>query len=147
MTYEVTGRQKLTTTGCAFFSFSGTPSAGNPLTPAITGSSTNFTPTIVGNNIRLPAGEYFMRFYGAITRTNNASNLTYQWRENGGALVGVIGATNREIAPGAQNNSFDSADAHISISATTDYNIEMVSVDSNLTLDTTNTHAVIWSVI
>lgn len=146
MTYESQTRQRATTTGCAFLSFSGTPTAGQPLTPAITGKSTGFGISISSNDITLSPGEYMLRFWGAITRSSNASNLTYQWREVGGSLQGAQGATNREIIPGTERNSFDSADAHVSVSSSTSFQIEMTAVDSSLTLDTNNTHAVIWGV-
>ena len=69
--------------GLLKFTFTGTPTVNNPLTPVLVGSSTSFTPTISSNDIQLPAGEYVLRFYGAITRTSTAANILYQWREVG----------------------------------------------------------------
>jgi hypothetical protein len=144
MTYEPEPKRDAKRLGCAFFSFSGTPTASNPLTPAVVGSSTTFTPTISSNDIQLPAGEYILRFYGAVTRTTSAANILYQWREVGGALIGMQGATNRELAPGTQKISLDSADAHLILSSSGAVQIEMTSVDAGITLDTAATHAVIW---
>tara|TARA_R100000951_G_scaffold44372_2_gene37432 strand:- start:4502 stop:4909 length:408 start_codon:yes stop_codon:yes gene_type:complete len=132
--------------GCAKFTFTGTPILNNPLTPVLVGSSTSFTPTISSNEIQLPAGEYVLRFYGAITRASTSANILYQWREVGGSLLGKVGATNREIAPGTYAESLDSADARLELTSSGSVQIEMTQVDAGVTLDTTNTHAVIWRV-
>ena len=130
----------------AFFTFSGTPTVNNPLTPTLVGSSSGFTPTISSNDIQLPAGEYMMRFYGAITRTGAGLNIVYKWREVGGSLLGSEGATNRELAPGTYVESIDSADAYLDLTSSGSVQIEMTQVDTGITLDTANTHAVIWRV-
>jgi hypothetical protein len=147
MTYEPTANTKaVKSTDCAFLTFSGTPTAGNPLTPTLVGSSSGFTPTISTNDIQLPAGEYMLRFTAAITRSAADRNIIYQWREVGGALIGMAGATNREIAPGSQNASLDSADAHLILSASGSVQVETTSVDAGVTINTSDSHAVIWRV-
>lgn len=134
------------TLNCGFFSFSGTPSVNNPLTPAIVGQSSNLGASISSNNIQLPAGEYLLRFFGAITRTTNSHNLMYKWRHVGIGLVGMVGSTNREVPTGNLTNSIDSADAHIISDTAFSVQLEITSAESDLTLDTTSTHAVIWGV-
>jgi len=147
VTYEPSANtQRSTQTDAAFLTFSGSPSAGNPLTPTLVGSSSGFTPTISSNDIQLPAGEYMLRFTAAITRSAADRNIVYQWREVGGALLGVAGATNREIAPGSQNASLDSADAHLVLSSPGSVQVETTSVDAGVTLNTSDSHAVIWRV-
>lgn len=146
MTYQPSPQLKFGNMGCAKFTFTGPPTLNNPLTPVLVGSSTSFTPTISSNDIQLPAGEYVLRFYGAITRSTASSNILYQWREVGGSLIGKVGATNREIAPGSYVESIDSADARLELSSAGSVQIEITQVDSGITLDTTNTHAVIWRV-
>ncbi len=131
---------------CGFFSFSGTPTTNNPLTPAIVGQSSNLGASISSNNIQLPAGEYLLRFFGAITRTTNSHNIMYKWRHVGVGLVGMIGSTNREVPAGNLTNSIDSADAHIISDIDFSVQLEITSAESDLTLDTTSTHAVIWGV-
>ena len=133
-------------TSCAFFTFTGTPTADNPLTPVLVGSSSNFSPTISSNNIQLPEGEYILRFFGAITRTSGDRNIVYKWKVVGGSLTGVAGATNRELGPGSAYVSIESADAHLILSNSGEVQIIMTNVDAGVTLDTSNTHAVIWRV-
>jgi hypothetical protein len=146
MTYQPTIKLNFGNMGCAKFTFTGTPVVNNPLTPVLVGSSTSFTPTISSNDIQLPAGEYILRFYGGITRSIASANILYQWREVGGSLLGKIGATNREIAPGTYLESLDSADARLELASAGSVQIEMTQVDSGVTLNTSNTHAVIWRV-
>lgn len=147
MTYEPEASLNFGAMGCAFFSFTGTPSAGNPLTPAVVGSSSTFTPTISSNDIQLPAGEYALRFYGAITRTDSSfDNIRYQWREVGGALLGKEGSSNREIIPGSFYASLDSCDARLELSSAGAVRVEILQADSSVALDTANTHAIIWRV-
>lgn len=145
MSYEPSTLLKFGAMGAAFFSFSGTPSAGSPLTPAIVGNSSSFTPTISTNDIQLPAGEYIMRFYAGITRTADDRNLRYQWREVGGLLLGKEGATNREITSNVYYISLDSADAYLELTSPGAVQIEMLQADAGITLDA-NCHAVIWRV-
>lgn len=147
MTYEPEPLLRFGAMGCAFLSFTGTPSAGNPLTPAVVGSSTSFTPTISTNDIQLPAGEYALRFYGAITRTASSfDNIRYQWREVGGALLGKEGSSNREVATGSYTVSLDSCDARLELSSAGAVQLEILQADASVALDTANTHAVIWRV-
>jgi hypothetical protein len=146
MTYEPEAALLSGNMDAAFFTFSGTPTVNNPLTPSLVGSSSGFTPTISSNDIQLPAGEYLLRFYGAITRTLVASNLRYQWREVGGSLLGKEGATNRELSPGTYAESIDSADAYLKLSSSGSVQIEILQVDSGITLNTTSSHACIWRV-
>jgi hypothetical protein len=87
-----------------------------------------------------------LRFTAAITRSAADRNIIYQWREVGGALIGMAGATNREIAPGSQNASLDSADAHLILSASGSVQVETTSVDAGVTINTSDSHAVIWRV-
>lgn len=147
MTYEVSATTKKTRdTSCAFFTFTGFPSTGNPLTPVLVGSSTNFSPTISSNDIQLPAGEYALRFFGAITRTAADRNIVYQWKEVGGSVIGVKGATNREISPGTYPASLESADAHLVLYSSGSVQVYIETADAGVTLDTANSHAVIWRV-
>lgn len=147
MTYEPEPLLRFGDMGCAFFSFTGTPTASNPLTPAVVGSSTSFTPTISGNDIQLPAGEYVLRFYGAITRTASSfDNIRYQWREVGGALLGKEGASNREVATGTYTVSLDSCDARLDLASAGSVQVEILQADASVALDTANTHAIIWRV-
>tara|TARA_Y100001973_G_scaffold62442_1_gene91591 strand:+ start:135 stop:581 length:447 start_codon:yes stop_codon:yes gene_type:complete len=146
MTYEPSALLQFGNMDAAFFTFSGTPAVNNPLTPTLVGSSSGFTPTISTNDIQLPAGEYMMRFYGAITRTGAGLNIVYKWRKVGGSLLGSEGATNRELAPGTYVESIDSADAYLDLTSSGSVQIEMTQVDTGITLDTANTHAVIWRV-
>ena len=146
MTFEPSTLTSFGEMGCAFFTFTGTPTLNNPLTPVLVGSSTSFTPTISSNDIQLPAGEYLMRFSGAITRLNEGENIIYQWRKVGGSLIGEQGATNREISPGTYVESIDSADARLELTSAGAVQIEITSVDSGVTLNTADTHAVIWRV-
>jgi hypothetical protein len=144
MTYEIP--KSTTTTTCAFFTFSGTPTLSNPLTPVLVGSSTGAGITVSSNDIQLPQGEYILRFFGAITRTTGTANLSYQWREVGGALLGIEGATNREVF-GTYPASIDPCDAHLVVGAGgTSVQVEATLVDAGITLDTNNSHAVIWRV-
>jgi len=146
VTYEpsLLTRDGLGVLQCAFFAWSGTPTLNNPITPTLVGSSSGFTPTISGNDIELPPGEYLMRGYVAITRTTTSSNLVFQWREVGGSLLGENGATNRELSPGTVLLSLDSVDAHLTLASPGSVQLEMTQVDSGITLDTTNSHAMIW---
>lgn len=146
MTYEPSALLQFGNMDAAFFTFTGTPTVSNPLTPVLVGSSSGFTPTISTNDIQLPSGEYILRFYGAITRTGAGLNIVYRWREVGGALIGNEGATNRELAPGTYVESIDSADAYLDLTSSGAVQIEMTQVDTGITLDTANTHAVIWRV-
>lgn len=144
MTYEVPASTK--STSCAFFTFTGSPTLGNPLTPVLVGSSTGAGITISGNDIQLPQGEYLLRFFAAITRTTSTSNILYSWRVVGGALIGTEGATNREEFA-TKPASADPADAHLVVGAGgSSVQIEMTQVDTGITLDTSNSHAVIWRV-
>ena len=145
MTFEPSTMVSFAEMGCALFSFSGTPSAGNPLTPTVVGSSSTFTPTLSSNDIQLPAGEYIMRFYGGITRTVDDRNLRYQWRKVGGSLIGEEGATNREINPNVYLISLDSADAYLELRSPGSVQIEMLQADAGITIDS-NCHAIIWRV-
>ena len=70
----------------------------------------------------------------------------YKWRHVGVGLVGMIGSTNREVPAGNLTNSIDSADAHIISDIDFSVQLEITSAESDLTLDTTSTHAVIWGV-
>ena len=146
MTYEPSTLSSFGEMGCAFFTFSGTPVLNSPLTPTLVGSSSTFTPTISSNDIQLPAGEYILRFYGAITRTAAGENITYQWREVGGSLIGAKGATNRELAPGTYVESIDAADARLELSAAGSVQLELTLVDTGVTINTADSHAVIWRV-
>ena len=146
MTYQVQLPLQYGNLSAAFFSFSGTPTTGNPLTPSIVGSSSGFSPVISNNDIQLQPGEYLLRFFGAITRNTNSHNIIYQWKLVGGNLFGAIGSTNREIAPGNYTNSLDSADAHLKIGSTSSVQIIMTTAETDLTLDTVSTHAIIWRV-
>ncbi len=116
MTYEVP--KSTVTTTCAFFTFSGTPTLNSPLTPNLVGSSTGAGITVSSNDIQLPQGEYILRFFGAITRTSGSfDDMQYQWREVGGSLIGIAGATNRELFVGGRPASIDPADAHLEVGA------------------------------
>lgn len=147
MSYEPSPfRKSNKQTSCAFFTFTGTPSTNNPLTPVLVGSSSNFSVSVSSNNIQLPAGEYIMRFYGAITRTAADRNIVYQWRKVGGPLIGVEGSTNRELFPGTMYISVDSADAHLLTYGSSQVQVEITTAESGVTLDTDNSHAIIWRV-
>ena len=147
MTYEPEVNIKYGEMGCAFFSFSGTPTVNNPLTPALIGSSSSFNPVISNNEIQLSAGEYFLRFYGAITRTASShDNIRYQWKEVGGNLLGKEGASNREISTGSYTVSLDSSDARLHLSSSGSVQLQILQADASVALDTANTHAIIWRV-
>jgi hypothetical protein len=145
MTHEIPKSTK--STDCAFFTFTGTPTLSNPLTPVLVGSSTGAGITVSSNDIDLPVGEYILRFFGAITRTTGTENIKYQWREVGGALLGVEGATNREEFVASHPASMDSADAHLVVGGGgTSVQVEITLVDAGVTLDTSNSHALVWRV-
>lgn len=146
MTFEpsLMARDQLGLLQCAFITWTGTPTLNNPITPTVSGASSGFAISVTGNNIKLPAGEYLLRGYIMITRTTASSNLVFQWRQVGGSLIGESGATNRELSPGTVLLSLDSVDAHLTLSAQGEVQLEMTQVDAGVTLDTTNSHAMIW---
>ena len=146
MTYEVPST--VSTTTCAFFTFSGTPTLNNPLTPNLVGSSTGAGITVSSNDIQLPQGEYILRFFGAITRTSGSKdNMQYQWREVGGSLIGIAGATNRGLSPASRPASIDPADAHLEVGAGgVSVRVEVIAVGASISIDSTSCHAVIWRV-
>jgi len=144
MTHEIPTSAKTTT--CAFFTFTGTPTLSNPLTPVLVGSSTGTGITVSSNDIQLPAGEYVLRFFGAITRTaGSLDNMRYQWRQVSGALIGVAGASNRADFS-TKPASIDPADAHLVTAVGASVQVEITGVDPSVVLDTANSHAVIWRV-
>ena len=145
MTYEVP-KSTMTTT-CAFFTFSGTPTLNSPLTPNLVGSSTGAGITVSSNDIQLPQGEYILRFFAAVTRTyQSLDNIRYQWREVGGSLIGIAGVSNREDF-GVYLASIDPADAHLVVGAGgASVQVEITQKDASVSLDTANSHAIIWRV-
>ena len=144
MTHEIP--KSTLSTDCAFFTFTGTPTLSSPLTPVLVGSSTGAGISVSSNDIDLPVGEYILRFFGAITRTTGSANLLYRWREVGGALLGIEGATNRELG-GTYPASTEPCDAHLVVGAGgTSVQVEITQVDAGITLDTANSHAIIWRV-
>jgi len=146
MTYEVP--LTASTTTCAFFTFSGSPVVGNPLTPNLVGSSTGAGISVSANDIQLPRGEYILRFFAGITRTaGSKDNMQYQWRQVGGALLGIDGSTNRELFVGSRPASIDPADAHLEVGAGgASVQVEVLAVGSTVAIDSTSCHAVIWRV-